>query len=120
MAKSKSGLPETRTGLLRHLRAMKNVVTGQISAWNVPAYVNETVEGDDGVAVEQRRLRTEEEHPEFHAFNWEQLQRQAAALKAKADGLYIFAVQQGKLARERAHPANRPATTPDGNGDESE
>lgn len=101
-------LPETRKGLLAHLRKMQGVIKDQVSTWNVPALVEETVE--DGAVI--KRPRKDEEHPEWHAANWELLQQRAVRLKSLADGLYIFAVQQGRLARERAHPANQ-ATAPE-------
>lgn len=102
-------LPPTRKGLLAHVRGAKALTDAMIKNWNIPATIED--EAGDGSVV--KRARTPEEHPEHHAVNWELLQRQAASLKAKADGLYIFAVQQGRIARERAHPANQASDAPE-------
>lgn len=115
-------------------RDMRKLLAAVVTTWNVKATVHEVTQeivhdseplpgslhivqpdgsvtrpGDSYQWVERtytRRRRRPAEFPQADAHNWNDLWKLAVHMRDQADRLAVYAAQQGRLARQQAHPAN--------------
>lgn len=133
--KPKRPLPPHQA-VVRHLRNMRRVLAAAIPTWDVKATIDEVVEeiprvsdplplaiqivGPDGQPlagprephhwverVYAKRRRRPAEFPQAESANWDALWKLAVHMRDQSDRLAAYAAQQGKLARQRAHPTYR-------------
>jgi len=126
--------------VVAHARSMKRILAAIVATWDVRATISEVVEEipresaplpssirivKDG-RVSQRdevhhwvekvwadRKRRPDEYPQADATYWAELWKAAVHLRDMADRLASYAQREGRVARERAHPANRAVVSTD-------
>lgn len=133
--KPKRPLPPHQA-VVRHLRDMRAALAKTIPTWDVKATIDEVVQeiprvseplplglqivGPDGQPLSgpgephhwiekiwARRRRRPAEFPQAESANWDALWKLAVHMRDQADRLATYAAQQGKLARQQAHPTYR-------------